>query len=277
MADGDYTQSGAANIYFEIAGSGPNLVMIHAGVADHRQWDAAFAHFQHTHTVLRHDMRGFGRSEPVDEAFRPIDDLSAVLTATGTTGQKILMGCSMGGTLAMDYALTYPAEVSALIMVCSGPSGLRLDIAAPEKFKAVEAAEKAGDLDRVCELETQIWFDGTGRAPEDVDPVARALLYDMNRIALDHDARGLGQRKADLKPAAWERMGEIQCPVLIVTGAMDIPFMSAAAELMRESIPNTQSVEFSDAAHLPNMEHPQRFNECVEEFLRTVHSASDER
>ncbi len=262
-----FASSGAANIYFETAGSGNNLVMIHAGVADHRQWNAAFDHFRNSHTVVRYDMRGHGLSEPVEGSYRAIDDLQAVLTEAGMDGPKVMMGCSMGGSLAMDYTLTHPEEVSALIMVCSGPSGLSLDIEKPEKFAEIERADRENDLDRVCELETQIWFDGRGRAPGDVAQEPRALLYEMNRLALAHESRELGTRERDLEPAAYKRLDEIQCPVMILTGALDIPFMAAAAEVMRKGIPQAYSVEFPDAAHLPNMEYPERFNHAVEGFL----------
>ena len=262
-----FVSSGGAQIYFEVAGSGPGLVMIHAGVADRRQWHAAFDHFQRTNTVLRYDMRGFGKSEPVEGEYRPIDDLRAVLSETDLQGPNIMMGCSMGGTLAMDYTISHPDDVKALIMVCSGPSGLALDIEAPAAFAEVEKAERANDLERVCELETQIWFDGAGRSPREVDQEARALLFEMNRVALEHAGRELGKRKPDLVSFAADRLSEIDVPVLIVTGKLDIPYMSAAAALMREAIPNAQSAEFPDAAHLPNMEHPERFNDIVQQFV----------
>lgn len=268
MTHSGFAASDKARLYFETAGNGPNMVMIHAGVADNRQWNAAFDHFQASHSVLRYDMRGFGQSEPVEGAYRPIDDLNAVLAEADVEGPKIMMGCSMGGTLAMDYALTYPEEVSALIMICSGPSGLSLDVEAPEKFAEVDDAESEGNWDLACELETQIWFDGS-RKPDEVDPTARALLYDMNRLAYTHGIRELGEREKDISPAGYKRLDEIKCPTLIVTGVLDIPFMSAAAELMCEGIPHAQRVDFENAAHLPNMEHPQKFNACVENFLRS--------
>lgn len=270
MSDTDFAWSGDARICFETAGAGDDFVMIHAGVADKRQWNAAFDHFRQTHRVLRYDMRGYGESEPIEGVYRAIDDLCAVLDAAGMRQKKIMMGCSMGGSLAMDFTLTHPHEVEALIMVCSGPSGLSLDVESPKEFELVEEAGRAGDWDRVCELETQIWFDGRGRAAGDVDGQARALLYEMNRRALEYERRDLGPREHDATPAAYKRLAEIDVPVLIVTGALDVPFMAGAAEIMRESIPNTVSVEFDDAAHLPNMEHPARFNAEVERFLESL-------
>ena len=262
-----FASSGPAQIYFETAGSGSNLVLIHAGVADSRQWNAAFDYFQASHRVLRYDMRGYGRSEPVAGSYRALDDLQAVVDAAEMSGPKVLLGCSMGGTLAMDYTLTHPGAVSALIMVCSGPSGLSLDVDEPAKFAEVEQAEAAGDLDRVCELETQIWFDGCGRESNAVEPQSRALLYTMNRLALEQASRNLGTREFDVAPAAYKRLAEIEVPVMILTGGLDIPYMAAAAEFMRNEMPHAHTVTFSDSAHLPNMEHPDRFNECVHRFL----------
>jgi pimeloyl-ACP methyl ester carboxylesterase len=241
--------------------------MLHAGVADHRQWAASFQHFTDSYRVLRYDMRGYGRSEPIAGSFRAIDDLEGVLGATGVTGPAIMMGCSMGGSLAMDFTIAHPLAVSALIMVCSGPSGLKLDVPAPEMFKQVELADQEGDLDRVCELETQIWFDGESRTPDEVDPKQRALLYEMNRIALDHDAKGLGERQFDLQPAAYKRLDEIDVPVLVLVGELDLAYTHGAADYMCANIRRVQRVNITGAAHLPSMEQPQRFNQIVGAFL----------
>jgi pimeloyl-ACP methyl ester carboxylesterase len=103
-------------------------------------------------------MRGYGKSEPVDGEYSHFHDLSALLDHLRLDQPLILMGCSMGGGLAMDFALAQPSKVRALIMVDAGPSGLELDVPTPAKFAEAEQAYTAGDLDRVAELETQIWF-----------------------------------------------------------------------------------------------------------------------
>lgn len=262
-----YVDSGAARIYFETAGEGPPFVMIHAGVADCRQWNNEFDAVAQSFTAVRYDMRGFGRSEPVPGSFRPIDDLTALVSHLGFSEPLILMGCSMGGGLAMDYALTHPEGVRALVMVGSAPSGLVLDVPRPPKFDEVEKADEKGDLDLVCELETQIWFDGD-RPTESVDPVARKLAYDMNRIALVHDEKEQGERLADIEPPAAARLGELRCPVLGVVGACDIPYMREAARHMQANIPGLQLSVIDNAAHLPNMDHPAEFQQILDGFLR---------
>jgi pimeloyl-ACP methyl ester carboxylesterase len=175
--------------------------MIHAGVADNRQWENEFAHFAARFRVVRFDMRGYGRSEPVAGDFSHLRDLAALLDHLHIDAPMILMGCSMGGGIAMDFALTYPSRVRALIMVGSGPSGLVLDVprrdGADDVEAAIEAAIKAGNLDRVAEIETQIWFDGIGRTSAQVNQDARKLAYAMCRNVAALESKKLGKRLPD--------------------------------------------------------------------------------
>ena len=116
MSASGYVNNQGAKLYYEIAGEGPEMVFLHAGVADHRQWHAPVAHFSATHRVLCYDQRGFGQSEPVAGEFRAMDDLEAVMRAQGLSGSSVMIGCSMGGSFAMDYTIAHPQSVSALVM-----------------------------------------------------------------------------------------------------------------------------------------------------------------
>ena len=265
-----FVNSGNAQLYYETAGQGVPFVMIHAGVADSRQWNNEFAFFARDHQVVRYDMRGYGKSEPADGDFNHLDDLVAILDTLGLHEPVVLMGCSMGGGLAMDFALSHPSRARALIMVGSGPSGLELDVPRSAKFDDVEKAFEAGDLDLVSELETQIWFDGTGRTPEQVNPSMRKLLYEMNRQALAHEVKQLGKRLPNTQTPAFDRLSDLQIPVLIVIGAHDTPYILAAADYMAERIPSSQKVVLEDAAHLPNMDHPEEFQAIVTRFLESL-------
>ena len=152
-------------------------------------------------------------------------------------------------------------------MVGSGPSGLELDVPTSSKFADVEKAFEAGDLDLVSELETQIWFDGMGRSPEQVNPAMRKLLYEMNRQALAHEVKQLGKRLPNSQTPAFDRLGDLTVPVLIIIGSHDTPYIRAAADYMVERIPSAQKVIVEDAAHLPNMDHPEEFQAIVTKFL----------
>ena len=259
-----------ALIYYEITGDGQPFVMIHAGVADSRQWNHEFVYFANRFRVLRYDLRGYGRSEPVEGEFSHLQDLIALLDQLHFDQPLILMGCSMGGGLAMDFALEQPSRVKALIMVGSGPSGLELDVPRPAKFEEAEKAYNAGDLDLVAEIETQIWFDGIGRAPTQVKSAMRQLAYDMNRKALSHDAKQLGKALPNTQILAAGRLSELSVPVLVIVGSHDTPYILAAASYMVEKIPSSSKVIIEDAAHMPNMDHPEDFRRIVDAFLSGI-------
>ncbi len=259
-----------AHIYYEVAGAGRPFVMIHAGVADSRQWNNEFAHFQRSFRVLRYDLRGYGKSEPVEGDFSHMADLVALLAYVHTDQPLILMGCSMGGGLAMDFALAHPSGVEALIMVDAGPTGLQLDVPMHPKSDEAEKAYSDGNLDLVAELETQIWFDGMGRAASDVDQSMRRLVYEMDRRGLELDAKHLGQRLPDAPVPAASRLGELQIPVLVIVGVHDTPYIQAAASYMVEKLPSASKVVIPDAAHLPNLDHPSQFQQVVTSFLEQL-------
>lgn len=258
-----------ASIYYEVAGSGPPLVFLHAGVADSRQWNNELHGFSNQFTVIRYDQRGFGKSEPTDGEFSHLRDLIALLEHLEVREPIIFIGCSMGGGLAMDYALAQPTDVRALIMVDSAPSGLELDVPVPDKFTLVKEAEKAGDLDLVAEIETQIWFDGS-RASDEVNQQMRSLAYQMNRLALSHASMDLGQRLPNSNKLAVDLLKNLDIPILAIIGTNDIPYMHAAVEFMSREISNFQQAEIQDAAHLPNMDQPKAFQKIVLDFIEAL-------
>jgi pimeloyl-ACP methyl ester carboxylesterase len=266
------TKTGFANInnaqiYYEIAGEGTPFVMIHAGVADSRQWNNEFTDFAQNYQVVRYDMRGYGKSEPVDGDFNHLSDLISLLDTLELHEPLVIMGCSMGGGLAMDFALAQSSRVKALIMVDSGPGGLKLDLPISPKFAEAEKAFEEGNLDLVAEIETQIWFDGVNRTPEQVNPAMRKLVYEMDHRALSHEIKQLGKRLTNKDSKAFNRLSELDIPVLVIVGAHDTPYTLAAADYMVKNIRFTQKAVIEDAAHLPNLDQPSTFEEIVKNFL----------
>ena len=248
--------------YYELAGRGPAVVLVHAGIADSRMWDGQFEALAAAHTVLRYDLRGFGRTPPAPGPFDHADDLRALLDGLGLT-RVALVGCSLGSRTALIFALSHPARVERLVLSSPAVSGLRYDGPPPRQAAELDAADEAGDRARVNELEMQIWVDGPRRRPDEVAPDVRALAADMNAIALANE--GIGQEQRPL-PAA-ERLREVSAPVLVVAGELDAARTLAAAEALLARLPHARRVTIANAAHLPNMEQPEVFNAAVLAFL----------
>jgi 2-hydroxy-6-oxonona-2,4-dienedioate hydrolase len=259
-----YADINGAKIYYETDGAGQPLVMLHAGVANREMWDDQFREFAKDYRVIRFDMRGYGKTDPVEGEFSRSEDLSGLLQFLGVE-KAILMGCSMGGGVSMDFTLAHPDRVNALVMVCSGPGGFEFDEAPPPQWDELVAAWKANDLERVAEMEAQIWMDGLDQPRDRVKTSIRKKMIGMNRIALQNEKKGLGKEKP-LDPPAVKRLDEIRVPTLIIVGDYDTPYLKAAADHMMEQIPGAQRITMP-TAHLPSMERPDELNAHVRAFL----------
>ena len=254
-----------ARIGYEILGEGEPLVLVHAGIADGRMWDAQIDAFSRRYRTIRYDLRGCGRSPMVPGPFSHAVDLRALLDAL-EVDRAVLVGCSMGGGAVIDLALENPERARALVLVGPAISGFGFDEGPPEEWDELVAADEAGDLERVSELEVRMWVDGPRRGPDAVDPAVRDLVREMNLIALKNEAMQLGEELEPEVPAA-SRLSGIQAPTLVLVGDEDRARTLAAAGLLEGEIPNVHKTVMAGTAHLPNMERPEEFNRLVLGFL----------
>lgn len=253
-----------ARIHYRRSGAGFPLLMLHAGVADSRQWEAQAADFGRHFDVIRPDMRGFGQSELPPVAWSPHADVIALMDELDL-GQAHLVGCSMGGAIAIDLALEHPDLVTKLVLVGAGVGGANFGEKYPDLFAAVGAADKRGDLDAVNEAEARLWLDGPRRPQGHVSKPLRDLFLDMNGTSL-HSPFDKAPREA-LQPPAMNRLQEIGVPTLVIVGDEDVPPVMDTADLFMSTIRGARKAVIQDAAHLPNMEHPEEFNRLVLDFL----------
>ena len=135
-----YVDNNGARIYYEVEGEGPDLTLIHAGVAHLRMWDAQVAAWSDRYRVIRYDTRGFGRTTCEDVPYSNVDDLRAVLDALGV-GQTHLLGLSRGGMIALDFSVAHPDRVRSLVWVAGGVRGL--DVADDPRLEALLAGHGA--------------------------------------------------------------------------------------------------------------------------------------
>ena len=106
-----YVDVPGGRLWTEVAGSGPGIVLVHAGVADARMWDPQWTGLAAGHRVVRYDTRGFGRTETDDVEFSNRADLVAVMDTAGLAS-AVLVGSSRGGSIVLDTALEFPGRVA---------------------------------------------------------------------------------------------------------------------------------------------------------------------
>ncbi len=235
------------------------LLMLHAGVADGRMYDAAFTAAAQQRPVLRIDRRGFGRTTVQRaEPHAWVADVVAVLDALNLPRVDVL-GCSQGGRIAIDLALAHPHRVGALVLVAPAVTGApvpALTGSTLARVTAIEAADAAGDLSEVNRLEAWLWLDGPDSAEGRVGGEARALFLAMNGIAL----RAASPGPVIDAPPAWPRLEAIEAPVCLIWGALDLPHLRARCESMAQRLPQVEACCMPGVAHLPSLEAPEPFN-----------------
>lgn len=266
-----YAPVQGGELYFETSGSGPALLLIHAGVADCSMWDDVFFEFARHFRTVRYDMRGFGCSRTESVAYSPQQDILQLLEHLGIEN-TIVMGVSRGGQLAIDFTIEHPERVSALISVAAGVSGYRHVADGSLKsqqelaiFERMEQVEEAGDFDQLNELEVELWADGPGQPAGRAAAYVRERVRRMNRATFDRqDGKATAQ---GLEPPAIGRLGEIHAPSLVLVGSLDSTAVLNNADLLERGIPGARKVIFSAAAHMLNMEYPELFYQTVLQFL----------
>ena len=108
---------------YEVDGAGEPIVFVHGFGLDGRMWDGEAAHFSRDYAVVRYDVRGFGRSSPPTGPFAHVEAIFAALVSHLGFARAHLCGLSMGGGIAIDFALAHPARVHALVLVDSVVGG----------------------------------------------------------------------------------------------------------------------------------------------------------
>ena len=254
-----------AEIYYEIAGEGSPLVLAHAGFVDRRMWDDQFPVFARHHKVIRYDQRGFGNSKAMPGPFSHRRDLYQLLQFLGID-RAHLLGCSMGGATIIDFALEYPEMTASLITVSSALGGYPLEGEMPKPLQELIAALQMNDLDRAADLAVQIWIDGPHRTPDQVDERIREKGRAMSLAALPN----LFVAEEPLAPPAFERLNEVAAPTLVIVGESDDALIKTIGEFLSSHIPRARKETIGGAAHLPNMDKPDVFNQAVLAFLQQV-------
>lgn len=256
------------------ASSAPPLVLLHGGAVDKRMWHPQLTSFPGRRIVVP-DARGHGGSSDAEGEYRLVDDTLALLDALGLE-RVVAVGISMGGGTACDLALERPERVAGIVVGGTGTSQpVFTDPWALQSFEDWRAAEQGGDL--------QAWIDvfqrftaGPARALDEVDPTVRDLIATMARDTVSSHLRTAPDGTPVPPPAptvvrnTWERVSDLEVPVLAVCGALDGEDHRANCRRLADAVPDGRYLEIPDAAHYPNLEEPELFGTAVRDLLDRV-------
>ncbi len=258
-----FAEIGTSRLYYEIAGVGePTVVLLHGGMLDCTMWDEQFELLSRNHRVVRYDASAHGKSDLPPDAYWDHADLRGLMDHLQIE-QAVMVGLSLGGRVAIDFALEEPARVQAVVAVGSGLSGYRfVSETHVTNRKQMIAAWKSGDFDAIVEGFQREWTDGPYRTPEEVDPEVRERVRAMARNTVESVMEG-----RSLQPPAIDRLAELRVPMLVVVGKLDMPGIHEIANLLVDANSNAELVRIWDVAHMVNLENPEEFNRVLMEYL----------
>jgi 3-oxoadipate enol-lactonase len=254
-------------LYFERAGKGSAVVFVHAAIADRRMWNREFELYSVQHTVVRYDVRGLGRSPPANASYSDSEDLHTLLTHL-KVGPAVLVGCSNGGRIAIDYTLEHPDGVRGLLLVAPGlsgfspdfdPSGLPVYEQDMARSAPIPAAWAAGHREDALAQLQQYWT--SAQTGPNLELVRRMMQENAQEIFTDASARhGHG-------PTAAGRLGEIRAPMVLLLGDRDEPTMGYIGRGIVARVPGARLIDVPGADHLINLSAPEAFDSALRGLL----------
>jgi len=252
-------------IAYETAGKGSPILFLHSAIADHRQWDRELPLYAADHQCIRFDQRGYGGSTPATAEFSQTDDIQALLDHL-KIGRAYLVGSSMGGAYAINYAIAHPDRVRGMLLVAPGLSGGVL----PPYTASEQAAFELDD--RKSQEIAQVWSKGdAGRAFDLLRQLWCVALEGPNlalfrRMVEENTAEVFDNRSSQREsrpPAPSDRLPTLRIPTIVMIGDRDNPSSEPFARRIAGAIPHARLVQVSGADHLINLSRPSAFDDAL--------------
>jgi pimeloyl-ACP methyl ester carboxylesterase len=252
------------NLYVEVAGSGPPVLMIHGWALDHRLFDMQVRDLSDRFQLITFDRRGFGRSTAPPDLRRELEDIDCLLNALGLD-QVHLLGMSQGGRIASRFAVSHGHRLRSLTLQGAAVDGPEIRVPVTEVVPMVEYAALAarGRMTSVRErwlAHPMMRLDG---ASAQVRELVECMLQDYSGadlIAYDPDSYGFERN-------VLQALTSFSRPTLILTGSAESASRQAYAKLLLQHIPDSSEVMLAGCGHLCNLTSADTYNAALSAFL----------
>jgi pimeloyl-ACP methyl ester carboxylesterase len=256
-----FLEAGGSRIFYEVAGRGPDMVFIHDGHMHSESWEAQWKFFSRDHRVIRYDRRGYGKSAAATAPYSNVEDLRVLAVHLGVTNW-VLVGCSAGGRLAIDFALEHPTLVRRLVLVGAVVSGLpfseHFDRRVRDGFLPLRERGDVGAA--ITNWMNDPWLIAS------TNRLARERFREI-MTANPHNMTRTGRYSRPPSRPAIGRLGDIRVPALMVVGESDMPDVHAHCGAIQAGVPDSQRIVVRGASHFVHLELPDEFNQLVARFL----------
>ena len=258
-----YTESNGARIYWEERGSGEPLLMIMGLGYSLEMWSRAFPAFAEHFRAIVFDNRGVGRSSVPPGPYSIAGmaaDAAAVLSAAGVERAHVL-GVSMGGMIAQEFALTYPERVHSLVLGCTAFGGPRAVPTSPAVIGILFARATMDPEAAIQAMVPHIYDAGTPRARIEEE-------LELRRRTLPTAQAYLAQVQAIMSWSSDDRLPAITAPTMIIHGETDGLVPPGNARLIAERIAGAELVLLPSASHIFFTDQPEASLTAMIGFLQ---------
>ncbi len=173
-----------------------------------------------------------------------------------------VVGCSFGGRIALELAVSRPELVERLVLAGAGLGSWEWSADARAGMDEEEAALERGDLRGAAEQQARMWLAREVGADVHKLTVAMTLRSYEQQLPLEGQVQAVWPQ-----PPAEERLAEIRVPALVVVGSEDLDDVKATAGRLAADIPEARLVTIEGAGHLPSLERPHELNRLLLDFL----------
>ena len=260
-----HTEAPGFRMEYETAGGGEPLLLINGLGSDRSEWLFQLPAFAERFLVVTFDNRGCGGSDvppgPYTTA-RMADDAAALLEHLGA-GPANILGVSLGGMIAQEVALRHPHRVRKLVLACTAPGGEGSLRPAPEVLGAFVHSPGCDPEEEIRRVLPFLYTEEYRRSrPEEIEAFVR------RRLAKPVSAEGhAAQLAAAVGHSAWDRLGSVGVPTLVVTGDGDRVVPPENSRRIAQRIPGAKLVLLPGAPHRLFAENAEAFNREVLSFL----------
>jgi 3-oxoadipate enol-lactonase len=256
-------RSDDVEIFYEIRGSGPPVVLLHPFPCHHEFWNPVAEALDSRYRLILPDLRGHGDSEIGEGPAlmqKHAGDVARVLDAVGV-GKAAFVGCSIGGYILFEFWRRFRARVISLALCDTRPQSDTADGRA-NRLKAAAGVLEQGTEPFIESMIPKLLGRTTVAMWPDLVDGARAMMRKMSAEDISLVLRGMAERPdsvADLK--------SINVPTLIVIGEEDVLSTVADGELMRQNIAGSQLKVVPKAGHYAPWEQPELVGKVLRQFL----------
>jgi 3-oxoadipate enol-lactonase len=254
--------SGTVRLAYEVRGSGPPLLLVQGLGYGRWGWEPLVDPLAEDFRIAFYDNRGIGDSDIPPGPYTTAElaeDAVAVLDTAGMERADVL-GTSLGGMVAQELAIAFPERVGRLVLACTTPGGPRSH---PMPQQTVDLMLTAPTLAPETAMRRFVENALSPSAPDEL--VERIVAL---RLANPFDPAGWqAQAAAGAAFDAFDRLGEIRAPTLVVTGEEDVVVDPRNSELLAAGIPDAR-LERVAGGHLFFWEDPHELVSLVKEFLK---------